>query len=181
MDNESVLTVDYVDKDELPPIEMAEHLVRCYMDTVQDVWPILTKSDFLNQFQHYSRSKNPLGLPVTWRAILNMVLAIGAKFSHLIGAPWRGDERDHLIYYTRAMHLAVPSDAFVAHPDLQRIQVVGLISFYYLTISQISRYVSQYLLPPFMRAPSILTIPGQGMDYDWARLSPGYRSGHTSS
>lgn len=36
----------------------------------------------------------------------------------------------------------MPGDAIVAHPDLQRIQVLGLVSFYYLTISQVSRYVN---------------------------------------
>ncbi|KAL1621827.1 hypothetical protein SLS54_005350 [Diplodia seriata] len=142
LDTESVLTFDHVDKDELPPPELAQHLLDLYMGTVQDTLPILTKSVFLNQFQRYSRSKNPESLPATWRAILNMVFAIGAKFSHLVNAPWRGDERDHLVYYTRALNLGMPGDAIVAHPDLQRIQVLGLVSFYYLTISQVSRYVN---------------------------------------
>ncbi|OJD29884.1 c6 transcription factor [Diplodia corticola] len=139
LDTESVLTFDHVDKDELPPPELGQHLLHLYMDTVQDAVPILTMSVFLGQYQRYSRSKNPESLPPTWRAILNMVFAIGAKFSHLVNAPWRGDERDHLVYYTRALTLAMPGDAIVAHPDLQRIQVMGLVSFYYLTISQVSR------------------------------------------
>ncbi|KAF4546085.1 C6 transcription factor [Lasiodiplodia theobromae] len=139
LDTENVLTFDHVDKDELPPPQVARHLLDHYMDTVQDALPILSKSVFLDQYRRYSRAKNPESLPATWRAILNMVFAIGAKFSHLVNAPWRGDERDHLVYYTRALSLGMPGDAIVAHPDLQRIQVLGLVSFYYLTISQVSR------------------------------------------
>ncbi|KAL1619968.1 hypothetical protein SLS56_009887 [Neofusicoccum ribis] len=139
LDMENVLTVDCVDKDELPPPHLAKQLLNSYMKTVGDTWPVLIKSEFLGQFQHYLRSKNPQGLPAMWRALLNMVFAIGAKFSHLTGADWEGDDRDHLVYYTRALSLGMPGDAIVAHPDIQRIQVLGLVSFYYLTISQVSR------------------------------------------
>lgn len=138
-DTESVLTLDHVDKDELPPLETAKKLLSCYLNTVQDALPILAKSDILNQFRHYSGSKHPESLPATWRAVLNMVFALGSIFSHLTNAPWQGDERDHFIYYTRALHLGLPGDTMTAHPDLQRIQVIGLISFYYMAISQVSR------------------------------------------
>lgn len=142
LDVENVIALDFVDKDELPPTALAIELLDCYMKTVGDAWPILAKSEFLAQFQQYLRSKNPKGLPVTWRALLNMVFAIGAKFSRLTGAGWRGDDSDHIVYYTRALTLSFPRDAMVAHPDIQRIQVLGLISFYYLTISQVNRYVN---------------------------------------
>ncbi|KAH7007885.1 fungal-specific transcription factor domain-containing protein [Macrophomina phaseolina] len=139
LDMESVLTLDHVDKNELPPLETAKRLLNCYLSTVQDTLPILAKSDILNQFRHFSRLQNPESIPATWRSILNMVFAIGAMFSHLTNAFWQGDERDHFVYYTRALHLGLPGDVITAHPDLQRIQVLGLISFYYLAISQVSR------------------------------------------
>jgi hypothetical protein len=36
---------------------------------------------------------------------MNLLFAIGAKCSHLIGAQCRGDERDHLVYMARAVNL----------------------------------------------------------------------------
>lgn len=121
LDIEDVLAVDFVDKDELPPPALAIELLDCYIKTVGDTWPILAKSEFLDQFQQYLQSKNPKGLPVTWRALINMVFAIRAKFSHLTNAGWKGGNRDHIVYYTRALNLLFPRDAMVAHPDIQRI------------------------------------------------------------
>lgn len=59
---------------------------------------------------------------------MNLILAIGAKYSHLIGAKWRGDHRDHLIYMTRAVHLLGLKSTvmMISSPDLQLIQAVGI-------------------------------------------------------
>lgn len=65
-------------------------------------------------------------VPDKWRAHMNLLFAIGAKYSHLIGAEWRGDERDHLVYMTRAMHLLGLKDIVMAisGPDLELVQAV---------------------------------------------------------
>lgn len=57
---------------------------------------------------------------------MNIVFAIGAKYSHLIGADWKGDERDHLVYMTRAVQLLGLKDTvnFVSGPDLELVQAV---------------------------------------------------------
>ncbi|KAK7513248.1 fungal-specific transcription factor domain-containing protein [Phyllosticta citriasiana] len=138
-DQEDVLLLSNVDKDELPTAEMATNICECYMKNVQGMFPALSKSDFMNQFEIYLGSRNPENLPAKWRAILNLVFAIGARFSHLAEAPWRGDERDHLIYFTRARHLGFNGETLLEHPDIQGIQVLALISFYYLAIGQASR------------------------------------------
>lgn len=137
--DESTLKLNHVEKNELPPIELATLLVECYMDHVHEFLPILIKPDFASQFQSCMRSENPISAPPAWRAILNMVFAIGAKFSHLIGASWRGDERDHLLYHTRALQLSPLNEDTVVLPDLQRIQMMALTSFYYLTVGHVSR------------------------------------------
>ncbi|KAK8204656.1 fungal-specific transcription factor domain-containing protein, partial [Phyllosticta capitalensis] len=139
VDSEDVLLLSNVDKDELPPAEMATNMCESYMEHVQCMFPALSKSDFMGQFQMYLGSHNPESLPAKWRAILNLVFAIGARFSHLAEAPWRGDDRDHLIYYTRARHLGFNGETLLEHPDIQGIQVLALISFYYLAIGQVSR------------------------------------------
>ena len=77
--------------------------------------------------------------PEKWLAILNLIFAIGARYSHLINAEWKGDDRDHIIYFTRARLLAISSETIFQHPDLQMIQVLSLMSLYLLCNSQINR------------------------------------------
>jgi hypothetical protein len=61
-----------------------------------------------------------------WRAQMNLLLAIGAQYSHLIGAAWRGHERDHTMYMLRAINLLGFRDMFIMllSPDLRLIQAV---------------------------------------------------------
>lgn len=76
-----------VDPYELPPYETAEHLLKCYMQTVQNSFPILSQKTFAKQFVHYYASVArgvPYKLPQKWQAMLNLVFAIGAVYSHLV-------------------------------------------------------------------------------------------------
>ena len=77
-----------------------------------------------------------------WLAILNLVFAIAAKYTHLVKSEARGDERDHLVYFTRGRLLAMDADSVLAQPDLQRVQITALMAFYLLSINQINRLVS---------------------------------------
>jgi hypothetical protein len=59
------------------------------MSTVQDLFPVLSKQTFTDQVRHYYTSGTkgtPYHVPEKWPAILNLVFAIGARFSHLTGA-----------------------------------------------------------------------------------------------
>ncbi|KAI0573663.1 hypothetical protein Alg130_09996 [Pyrenophora tritici-repentis] len=71
-----------------------------------------------------------------WKAIMNLVFAIGARYSHLIGAEWRADDHDYLVYMWRAVYLLELQSisTLVAQPDQVLIQAFGLLSLYYLTI-----------------------------------------------
>jgi len=57
---------------------------------------------------------------------MNLLLAIGAKYSHLIGAAWRGNDGDHLVYMTRAMRLLSLENTImiISAPDLGLVQAV---------------------------------------------------------
>ena len=57
---------------------------------------------------------------------MNILFAVGAKYSHLIGAEWRGDQRDHLIYMTRAVHLLGLKDTLmvISGPDMELVRAV---------------------------------------------------------
>jgi hypothetical protein len=58
---------------------------------------------------------------------MNLLLAIGAKYSHLIAADWGGDDRDHLVYMTRAVHLLGLKNTvmIISGPDLSLVQAVS--------------------------------------------------------
>jgi hypothetical protein len=96
-----------VDPYELPPPETAGKLFDCYMQTVHSSFPIVPEV-FKKQFRNYSDSVKQDRLyqaPEHWQATLNLVLAIGALYSHLLQTEWQADERDHLVYMTRAIRI----------------------------------------------------------------------------
>ncbi|KAI4947324.1 hypothetical protein J4E91_006676 [Alternaria rosae] len=115
-----------VDPDEIPGPDIAEKLFDCYMGTVHGTFPLMP-NNFEDQFRRYIQSLRygrPYTIPPPWRATMNLLFAIGAKYSHLTGADWRGDERDHLVYMTRAVQLLGLRDtiSFLAAPSLGRVQ-----------------------------------------------------------
>ncbi|KAK7178258.1 fungal specific transcription factor domain-containing protein [Paraphaeosphaeria sporulosa] len=76
---------------EMPPYEMAESLLNCYMQTVQNSFPILSQKLFTKQFVDYYNSVArgaPHRWPQKWQAMLNLVFAIGAAYSHLVESHW---------------------------------------------------------------------------------------------
>lgn len=90
-----------VDPHELPPYETAEHLLKCYMQTVQNSFPILSQKTFTKQFVHYYTSVArgvPYKLPQKWQAMLNLAFAIGAVYSHLIKGDNAGDGMPFSLY-----------------------------------------------------------------------------------
>ncbi|KAL8792583.1 MAG: hypothetical protein Q9195_004806 [Heterodermia aff. obscurata] len=129
---------EQVDPFELPPKQVADQFFQIYLDTVHPAFPILGKSTFISQYQTFANRK-AFNTGNNWRAILNMIFAISARHSHLTQAEWRGDERDHLIYFARSRMLSFNGDSIFAHPELQHIQVTGLMAFYLTAISQVNR------------------------------------------
>ena len=138
MDDVSIFTYEAVDPYELPPPEVANHLFNAYMQRVHPSFPFIGRLNLTNQFRRFI-SGTVHRPPEKWLAIVNLIFAIGARYSHLINADWKGDDRDHLIYFTRARLLAVNSETLFQHPDLQMIQVLSLMSLYLLCSSQINR------------------------------------------
>jgi hypothetical protein len=142
LDDETVDIDTIVDQTELPPLEIAERLLNCYMETVQNSYPMLAKKKFVTQFYHYYNSVargHPYPLAKKWQAMLNLVFAIGAAYSHLIKAPWQADDRDHFLYHSRAWALSLRDPWWFSHPDLAQTQITGLLALYYLTIGHVNR------------------------------------------
>lgn len=139
LDDLTMSIFEAVEPYEMPTAETATHLFTAYMTRVHPTFPVVGKANMSVQFQKFvsGQIRNP---PPQWLAILNLIFAIAAKYSHLIQAEWKGDERDHIIYFSRARILAMNGDSIFNLPDLQQIQVMGLMAFYFLCISQINRY-----------------------------------------
>lgn len=138
MDDMSIFTYEAVDPYEMPTPEVANHLYNAYMSRIHSSFPFVGRLNLTSQFRRFI-SGTVQRPPEKWLAILNLIFAIGAKYSHLSNADWKGDERDHLIYFTRARLLTINSETMFHHPDLQMIQVLGLMSLYLLCNSQVNR------------------------------------------
>ena len=138
-DDLSVLLNDDIDAYAMPTQGVASILFDVYLKTVHPMFPIIGKNTFTQQFNAYF--KHPYGQQPNrnWKAILNMIFAIGAKYSLLIRADWAGTEMDHLVYFTRARLLGFNPDNILGHADLQKVQITGLIAFYLMAINQINR------------------------------------------
>ncbi|KAF2447068.1 hypothetical protein P171DRAFT_409437 [Karstenula rhodostoma CBS 690.94] len=142
LDSKSLDLEFHIDPYEFPTADVAEQLLSIYLEKVHDSFPILPRKLFQDQCRKYFeavRSGSAPRLSAKWQAILNLVFAIGAKYSHLIRARWQADERDHLIYQARASAFAWNENTLEQHPDLPQIQVAGLLAFYHLSVGQVSR------------------------------------------
>lgn len=136
LDDLSLPGLDSVDAYELPTSDLAVHLFDTYISRVHPSFPIIGKTTFTGQFHRFIGGEVPGS---KWLAILNLIFAISARYSHLVRADWQGDDRDHLVYFTRARLLSMNSESLLQHPDLQQIQVSGLMSFYLLCTGQTNR------------------------------------------
>lgn len=123
---------------QMPPRQLADTLFNDYLTSVHPFFPIISQPLFCTQYQMFFDKAGRPG--DKWLAILNLIFAISAKCAHLKQAPWRGEDRDHLMYFTRARILSMNGDVLFSHPDLQQVQVEGLISYYLLASDQINRY-----------------------------------------
>ena len=137
-DDIDLISPDQVISNELPPRQTIEILVKTYIDSIHPVFPIIGRLTFTNQVSSFLEHSH-LKPGDSWLAILNLIFAIAAKYSHLVQTHWRGDERDHLVYFARARALGMNDESIFEHPDLQRVQVLGLMAFYLLSINQINR------------------------------------------
>ena len=125
--DKSNIDIDIGDPHVIPFADTADRLFEYYKAVVHSPFPIL--GDIFEHQLHafFTRDQSSATLVVCpkWKAVMNLVFAIGARYSHLIGAEWRADDHDHLVYMWRAVHLLQLQsiNALVAQPDQIMIQV----------------------------------------------------------
>lgn len=131
------ITDDSVNPFEIPPRQQVDQLFEDYMQTVHPFFPILNRPLFSKQcYKFLDHGASPSN---KWLAIFNMVLAIAAKHTQIINSQYCGNDQDHALYIKRACTLSMNQKALFDHPDLQQVQVEGLIAFYLLSAGHINR------------------------------------------
>ena len=110
----------------LPPEVRATVLFQCYFQTVHITFPIISidLKHQLGVYYHSARNGQDVTYSQRWCAIVNLVLAIGARFSRLTNAEWYDDPLDETLYISRAYQLLGLNDTAIIHatPDLSLIQ-----------------------------------------------------------
>ncbi|KAL8726369.1 MAG: hypothetical protein Q9166_006776 [cf. Caloplaca sp. 2 TL-2023] len=136
-DDISLVIPDQIQIYHLPPRDIADLLLTCYLECVHPAFPILGKTTFVKQYRAFYDNPS-LRTGPAWLAILNLLFAIAARYSRLIRAEWIQHADDDHTYFSRARLLGL-SDALWVHAELQRIQVISLTSFYLMATNQINR------------------------------------------
>ena len=124
----------------MPPRALADSLFETYMRVAHPYFPIINRPLFCDQ---YRRFFDELAVPGDkWLAILNMIFAIAMVYANVAELEDHGNPQDHLLYLTRTRMLSMGGDNVFSHPDLQQVQIEGLIAFYLLSTDQVHRYAN---------------------------------------
>lgn len=126
-----------VNKYGMPSRELSDLLFEEYWNNVHPGFPMINRPLFRSQYQSFWAQGQQPG--DKWLAILNVIFAIAARYAHLTEAPWRGEETDHFLYFNRAGLLSLTGEELFSPPNLQQVQLEGLVAFYLLATDQIGR------------------------------------------
>ncbi|KIW09761.1 hypothetical protein PV08_11861 [Exophiala spinifera] len=138
LDDTPLSALERVEPYDMPQAETAQFLFYTYLQHAHSTFPVIGKSTLTSQFHRFL--SNPFQRPPDlWLAIINTIFAIAARYASLVRPDRHGNIEDHLVYFNRARYLAINSETLFDFPDLQLIQVFGLMSFYFLCTSQINR------------------------------------------
>lgn len=139
LDDLEIPLIEGVDAFDIPPREIADEYFNTYLTYVHPLFSVIRRTAFTAQVrQFYSRPSKP---PKKWLAILNMIFAIGCRYSRLIDPSREGSDQDDLLFLTRARRLSLHEKVLFDHTDLQQIQLELLVAIYMLCLGQVNRYV----------------------------------------
>jgi hypothetical protein len=72
-------------------------------------------------------------------AILHLVFAIASKFAQLVSKPWLCEADSPIVCFARAQRLSVIESQVLEHPNLQQVQIEGLVALCFISIGHINR------------------------------------------
>lgn len=145
------IDIDIGDPHMIPSADTAETLFDYYKEAVHSPFKLID-DQFESQMKRYFARVyigDTVNVDSKWKAVMNLVFAIGARYSHLIGADWQADDRDHLVYMWRAVHLLQLQSmkTLVSHPDQLLIQVSTSTSYLHLFSPCLGDWTTLILLP----------------------------------
>ncbi|KAJ5982701.1 hypothetical protein N7451_012801 [Penicillium sp. IBT 35674x] len=112
-----------VDLSKWPSRAAADFLVHHYFNVIHPTFPAIGKVAFTSQYRNFHSRPN-VRPGSRWRAVLNMIFAVAARHLLLTGDEPSVEFEDHMA---------------LKHPDLQQVQIEGLMSFYMLSVGHINR------------------------------------------
>jgi len=128
----------------VPPKHIADAHFNVYFTTIHRTFPVLIRSKFLEEYKEYLDSSKHGIVPSLkqqrWLAILNLVLATSALFSHMIKAEWRGALDDHLIHFAKARELSL-NNGILEVPDMTQVQAFAVAAIYLVASNQTNRSI----------------------------------------
>ncbi|OCT47859.1 fungal specific transcription factor domain-containing protein [Cladophialophora carrionii] len=142
MDDTNVLAVDedYVDPYHWPAKESVVLLSEAFFHAMQGTFHFVLREQFLQQAYQFSATGQNLSWSKRrWLALANLVWAIGSKWLQITKLDESSSNEDHLIYYARARALGLDHRVLFDHPDIERVQGIGLLAFYLLINGSITR------------------------------------------
>ncbi|GLA56182.1 hypothetical protein AnigIFM63604_005052, partial [Aspergillus niger] len=136
LDDISLPLLDSVDPYGLPPKGLADQFFTAYVESVHPSFNFVRKTALVSQYQRFF--SQPTHPSRRWLAILNMIFAIGCRYSQAVNGRADGDY-DDLVYINRARKLALDETHIFKHADLHQIQVEFLMALYLVSKYQINR------------------------------------------
>lgn len=121
----------------LPPKNVADELIAGYFETVHPILPLVSKEDFLQQYELLYSIGDPYKVDRQVLTTVNLIFATGQRFYETMG---RSMEHHHLTFFMRARILgALDGGALFGIPTLQDVQQLGLSGFYLLASKHTNR------------------------------------------
>ncbi|EXJ89948.1 hypothetical protein A1O3_03015 [Capronia epimyces CBS 606.96] len=141
MDNTDVLAVDedHVEQYEWPPGDSALILAEAYFHALQGAFQFILRDQFLATLVSFPRQTMPSWGQRRWLAMANLVWAVGSLWLQMTRLDNSEKIDTHLLYYARARALGIDHRILFDHPDIERVQAIGLLAFYLLVNGSVTR------------------------------------------
>ena len=166
-----ITTPTQIEPQEKPPFHLGKFLVGQYFPTVQRYFPVIDELDFLRNFwSTYNVASDPVPLEAKWPIMMNLVFAISAKYCEVTQVHFNLGR--HLEYFKRARMHGLSENSLFDYPDLQQVQIEGLLALYFLISGQTNRYSLGNFSFVFSTLYTLPLTYGKGRG-----KSPVYRSG----
>ncbi|KAI4248013.1 MAG: hypothetical protein LQ352_006009, partial [Teloschistes flavicans] len=136
--NRSSNLADHPNPYQLPAKSNADTFVSAYFTTVHPAFPILSRLQFFQSYEHLYSFTDPDKASSSDFAVIHLVLAIGAIHAFATQVPWARRERYYLLKFALAKATVIHANMLSA-PAYEQVQLCGLGGLYFLMTYEINR------------------------------------------